>query len=110
MLELNQEYQAKIIRVEPKYILVETLKEKFKGICHISEISDEYIIDLTKMFRVGNIDNFVFLGKIKNNFCFSYKKNQENIKDRIKSFLIPTKNDFVNLKKTVEKKIEEYEF
>lgn len=53
-LEVGQEFNAKIKRIEDYGLFVELPKKKM-GLCHISNLGQRYDIPLTNHFKLGEV-------------------------------------------------------
>jgi len=101
-LILGETYLCKICKIKPTYLILE-LPNGFKGVCHISEISDYLVKDINMLFSENTKEYFqlIKIDHEQNTYHLSYKKiNPKQLKSHKK--IIPTHSGFTNLKKNTD--------
>lgn len=106
-LSLGNIVEGKVVFVAPTHILVE-LKNKIKGLVHISEISDYFVPDISTLFKINQMDYFEVIEIISDNRVkLSWKKLKPRfLKEPFNFDLLETKNGFNELDKNTKKELE----
>lgn len=74
-IKIGEIVKGEITGVTPYGVFV-SLEDEYTGLVHISEVSDKYVKNLTKIFNIGDIINVKVVGidKVKNHAKLSIKK------------------------------------
>ena len=74
-IKIGEIVKGEITGVTPYGVFV-SLEDDYTGLVHISEVSDKYVKNLTKIFNIGDIINVKVVGidKVKNHAKLSIKK------------------------------------
>ncbi|MDR2462132.1 MAG: S1 RNA-binding domain-containing protein [Mycoplasmataceae bacterium] len=95
-LQVGKIYKCEVIKIKPSFVILK-VSNNVNGICHISETSDYHIKDISNVFTIGNIYNFLLIKKTDDNkYIFSYKKLIPKLLKYRKN-IIPTPSGFKNL-------------
>lgn len=105
----NKYIIAEVIQIIKNWILF-SVKGDYKGFLHISDISDYFINDLGKLFKVGEI----LIMKVKHikakNLYLDFKSDRALFLKQPFNFEIKeTNKGFLNLKKFTDKEIEKWQ-
>ena len=107
-MKIDQIVYGKIEKIEKTHMIV-NLKSGYKGMCHISKVSDYYVQSLKSMFKVGETYQFIVT---------SVEENEKRVKLSWKSIhprfqknafeydIEETENGFKNLYEKTMKGIE----
>ena len=75
-IKLNQQFKAKVVRVEPfgLFVQIKVKNKPLEGLVHISEVSWEKVEDLPQMYQVGDEVEVLLLNKEDGRLQFSIKR------------------------------------
>lgn len=107
-MEKNNFIKGEVTKIDTHFVFVDF--EGFKGRMHISEASDYYVGNLSKLFSVGNKYEFFvdYTNEVYDNtFEVSFKKTVPwSLKTPFKFELKETQNGFANIFKHKNEKLE----
>lgn len=104
----NKYIIAEVAQIIKNWVLF-SVRGNYKGFLHISDISDYFIGNLEKLFKVGNILSLKIKHVKGKNLYLDFKVDRALYLKQPFSFEIKeTKNGFSNLKKFTDKEIEKW--